>query len=179
MAQFKAYSPNVTVNGETVLSIVDGMGTFRDTALEILARRGIKNPQPGQWYNQQAWLNAFQEIHQKIGVNTLYRIGLSIPENAKLPPGINDVEKALGAIDVAYHMNHRGGEIGHYGFSRSAQSQGTMTCRNPYPCDFDRGIIEAMAKRFKPAGSLVKVLHDTGGPCRKNGGDACRYLVSW
>ena len=178
MAQFKSYSSGVTVNGETVLSVVNGMGSFRDTALDILARHGIKNPQSAQWYNQQAWLDAFQEINQKIGVNTLYKIGLSIPENAKFPPGINDVEKALGSIDVAYHMNHRGGEIGHYGFARLAPTQATMTCRNPYPCDFDRGLIEAVARRFKPAGAMPKVTHNPG-QCRKTGAESCTYLVSW
>lgn len=178
MAQFKAYSPSVTVSGESVLAVVDGMGTFRETALEILGRHGIKNPQPGQWYNQQAWLDSFQEISQKIGVKTLYRIGLSIPETAKFPPGINDVEKALGAINVAYHMNHRGGEIGHFGFSKTAPSKGTMTCRNPYPCDFDRGIIEAMANRFRPAGSIVKVQHEPGA-CRNTGADSCKYHIAW
>jgi hypothetical protein len=29
MAQFKAFAPNVVVNGETVLSVVNGMGVFK------------------------------------------------------------------------------------------------------------------------------------------------------
>ena len=179
MAQFQALSSNVMVNGQTVLSVVNGMGSFKQTALDILSRHGIKAPQPNQWYPQQAWLDAFQEINQKIGGATLHQIGLSIPATAQFPPGIDTIEKALASIDVAYHLNHRGGEIGHYAFSKSDERKASITCKNPYPCDFDQGIIQAVAARFKPAGALVKVLHDPAKPCRKKAGDSCTYLVSW
>jgi len=167
------------VNGQTVLSVVDGMGAFKDEALLILDRHGVKQPQASGWYPQQAWLKAFEEIYKRIGVNTLYRIGLSIPKNAKFPPGIDSVEKALATIDVAYHMNHRGGEIGRYAYEKTGERQGVMVCRNPYPCDFDRGLVEAVAERFKPKGAFVKVRHDASKPCRKQSGDSCTYAISW
>jgi len=179
MAQFQAFAPNVMVTGASVLSVVNGMGSFKQTALEILGRHGIKNPEAAAWYPQQAWLDAFREINQSIGAATLRQIGLSIPANAKFPPGIDTIEKALASIDVAYHMNHRGGEIGHLAYSKSGERQATVTCKNPYPCDFDRGIVEAMAARFKPGGAMVKVQHDAAHPCRKTGGESCTYLVSW
>ena len=179
MAQFQAFSPQVAVNGQTVLSVISGMGAFKDTAVQILQRNGIPNPQPNAWYPQQAWLNAFREIAKTIGSSTLRQIGLSIPRNAKFPPGINSVEKALESIDGAYHMNHRGGEIGHYVFAKTGPTSATMTCKNPYPCDFDRGLIEAVANQFKPAGSIVKVQHDSAKPCRAKDGDSCTYLINW
>ena len=76
-------------------------------------------------------------------------------------------------------MNHRGGEIGHYNHKSYGPNKATIECANPYPCDFDRGIIEAMATRFKPNGAIVKVQHDASKPCRKNGADSCTYQVSW
>jgi hypothetical protein len=110
----------------------------------------------------------------------LFNIGVKIPEIAKLPPDNGNIEKALGAIDVAYHMNHRKGEIGHYGFQMSGPRSATMLCRNPYSCDFDRGIMESMARRFKPTESvLVKVRHDDHASCRKKGADSCTYHVTW
>ena len=179
MAQFKAYSPAVEVNGQTVLSLVKGMGAFGRTALTTLARHGIQSPDPAQWYPQGQWLAAFEEIAASIGPRTLLQIGQSIPDNAKFPPGINSVEKALGSIDAAYHLNHRGGEIGHYSFKQTGAKEGVLVCQNPYPCEFDRGIIESMARRFAPSPASVKVIHDSSKPCRTKAGDSCTFLVSW
>ena len=179
MAQFKALSTTVEVNGETVLSVVDGMGAMKNMAMGILEKNGIKNPKPGQWFKQQDWLNAFKQISESIGTNTLSQIGQKIPENAQFPPAIDTIEKALSAIDVAYHMNHRGGEIGHYNYKAEGSNRATLECANPYPCDFDRGIIVAMSRRFGPKGGNVRVVHEDTKPCRKKGGESCTYHVAW
>src|ERR1022692_5031734 len=92
MAQFRAFSNGVQVNGQTVLSVVKGMGALAQTGSDILARHGIKAPEPMAWYPQQAWLDAFEEISKSIGRRTLSQIGQSIPANAKFPPGIDNVE---------------------------------------------------------------------------------------
>lgn len=179
MAQFRAFSGNVQVNGQTVLSVVKGMGPFAGRGSEILARHGIKAPEATGWYPQQAWLDAFQEISKSIGPSTLKVIGQSIPNSARFPPGIDTVEKALESLDVAYHLNHRGGEIGHYAFRKTAARVGVVECHNPYPCDFDSGIIQAVVKRFAPAGAVLKVTHDASKPCHSNQGDSCTFLISW
>ena len=194
MAQFVAFNKDVEVNGETVLSIVDGMGVYRDKAMKFLAGNGIHNPELGKWYSQQQWLNAFKSISESTGGYTLFNIGKKIPENAQFPKEIDTIEKALSAIDVAYHMNHRAHGsvlfnpktgamqegIGHYGFEKLKDKTIKMVCDNPYPCDFDRGIIEAMAQKFKPGDSIIiMVKHDDTQPCRKKGADSCTYVVSW
>lgn len=196
MAQYKAMAPGIEVNGETVLSVVTGMGVFANTARSILSSNGIVDPKPGQWYPQQAWLDAFHQISLQVGPAVLYQIGKSIPTSAQFPPQISDIESALAAIDIAYHMNHRKNGtplldartgtlhegIGHYAvaISQRGEQRARMVCDNPYPCEFDRGIIDAMAKRFKPASSAqVRVEHDESGPCRKKGAEACHYTVTW
>ncbi|MCB1172769.1 MAG: hypothetical protein KDK39_04350 [Leptospiraceae bacterium] len=193
MAQYQAFTEGVEVNGETVLSVVEGLGAFKGRALTFLADNGIENPVPGQWYSQQAWLNAFKAIAESTGEFTLYNIGRKIPENAQFPPEIDSIEKALQAIDVAYHMNHRLHQqvmfdptngrmiegIGHYYYEPQKERKVIMRCENPYPSEFDRGIIEAMANRFKPAGSFVMVHLDRSQPMRKSGGESCSFVVSW
>lgn len=194
MAQFKAITPNAEVNGETVYSVVDGMGYFREKALAFLRQNGIDNPTPGKWYPQQSWLNAFKCIADSTGSYTLFNIGKKIPENAQFPPEINTIDKALGAIDVAYHMNHRIGAdvlfnpsngtmkegIGHYGWEIISDRKIKMVCDNPYPCEFDKGIIEAMAYKFKPSDTrIIKIFHDDDKPCRNHGGDSCTYYITW
>ncbi|MBN1588084.1 MAG: hypothetical protein JW888_01060 [Pirellulales bacterium] len=194
MAQFEAFAEGVEVNGETVYAVVDGMGMFKTRALKILAENGISEPVAGKWYPQQAWLDSFRIISQTIGSVTLAAIGRKIPENAHFPPGLDSIEEALKSIDVAYHLNHRLGTerlfdprtgkmkegIGHYGYEKVEKNKVKMVCNNPYPCDFDRGIIEAMAIRFKPSGCLfLQVKHDDTAPCRKKGADSCTYYVEW
>lgn len=194
MAQFKAFAPDVEVAGAAVLSVLDGMGSYKSLALKLLSDVGIVNPRPGFWYPQQAWLDAFRKIHDSVGESVLFAIGTKIPSNAKFPREIDGIEKALASIDVAYHMNHRIDQtplfdpatgtmlegIGHYGYEKTDEKRVKMVCGNPYPCDLDQGIIDAMARSFKPSGSLfIKVKHDDDEPCRKKGADACTYWVTW
>ena len=190
--QFQAFAAGVEVNGQTVLSVMEGMKSARWVAEQMLAAEGIKDPVVGEWYKQQAWLNAFKAISEKVGVLTLRKIGNSIPDNADWPPNVIDIPSALAAIDVAYHLNHRiDGKIlfdmatgaftegiGHYTYTNVDDYHGTMVCKNPYPCDFDLGIIESAAAKFKPAGSNLKVTHDAGA-CRKRGHGSCTYQISW
>lgn len=180
MAQFKAFDSNVEVSGNAVLSVVEWLGAFQETAINILAENGIHDPKPNQWYSQQSWLDAFKNIAELVGEASLYHIGEHIPESADWPSGIDSIEQALDSIDVAYHLNHRGGEIGHYQYRKTGDRSGKMVCNNPYPCDFDRGIIEAIATKFKPKDSpFVNVEHDDSQPCRQKGADSCTYLISW
>lgn len=192
MAEFIAFSPGVEVNGQTVLSVVEG-STIKKSALKFLSKNGINDPQPGHWYSQQSWLDAFRAIATEVGHLTLFQIGKKIPENADWPPQVKDVHGALASIDIAYHMNHRiGGRvlfdpatgamaegIGHYQYQRTGDTSARMVCNNPYPCDFDRGIIESAANKFKPSGFRVTVVHDAPDHCRMRGGDDCSYTVSW
>ncbi len=193
MAQFIAFTSNAMVSSDAVLSVIDGVGVYKQRALQFLSENGIQDPKPGMWYLQQDWLNAFKAISEATGEYTLFGIGQKIPENAMFPPEIDDIEKALSSIDVAYHMNHMiDGEvlfnpetgimkegIGHYGYEKIDDKTIKMVCNNPYPCNFDKGIIDSMAQKFKPSDAIIITKHDDSGPCRKKGGDSCTYLVSW
>ncbi|MDD5067352.1 MAG: hypothetical protein PHF84_09935 [bacterium] len=192
MAEFKAFETGIEVNGETILSVVAGMEIAKNMALDILKQHGIDDPRPGKWYSQQSWLDSFKTISEKVGSKTLNLIGRSIPNKAQWPPQVNSIEAALASIDVAYHMNHRKNGtvmfnpekgtmiegIGHYGFEKIGEKKIKMVCKNPYPCEFDKGIIEAAAKKFS-TGEIITVAEDTTLNCRKKGGDVCTYLVSW
>ena len=121
--------------------------------------------------------NALKQIAYTVGPHTLYNIGTKIPENAIFPPGIDSLEKAFESIDIAYHMNHRGGEIGDYKFYKSTDGRFHYNCTNPYPCEFDRGIIEGLARKFTSEGHFLTVRHDDSAPCRDRGDDSCTYDI--
>jgi len=179
MAQFKAIVPGVEVCGAAVLSVVQGMDLSQTMALRILKGHGIEKPTKDSWHSQQAWLDSFREIAEKVGPATLRRIGTKIPETALWPPTVRTIEDALASIDVAYHMNHRSGEIGHYAFEKTGEKSGKMVCGNPYPCEFDFGIVENTARMFAPRGVVTSVHHDDSQPCRKKGADSCTYRITW
>ncbi len=179
MAQFKAFSPKVDVLGEVVLSLVNVMGAFKGISLDALGQNGIVDPEPDKWYSQQAWLDSFKVIAEKVGPNTLYQVGRQVPQQYRFPPGVDSIETVLTNLDAAYRSAHRGGEVGHYRYEILGLNAGQMTCDNPYPCDFDRGIISALAQRFEPPGSLVDVQHVDSEPCKKHGAESCTYRINW
>lgn len=184
MAQFIPFSPDVEVNGETILSVVNGVhDLFKPKMHDILVKNNIPNPQKGKWYKQSDWLNAFKEISDTIGNNTLFSIGKAIPENANFPSDIDSIKKALESIDIAYHQNHRGGDIGYYKLVEfdNTNRQAVMECKNPYPCFFDKGIITAITRKFAPSDSIdTKVeIDQSNQPNRLNGGDSSLYIIKW
>ncbi|MHA2325722.1 MAG: hypothetical protein ACXACB_09995 [Promethearchaeota archaeon] len=195
MVHFQAFEEGMQVNGTTIMAIVAGLGGFKELGFQFLAESGLEDviPDGGHWYSQQKWLDAFRLIASKVGNSTLFQIGRKIPENAVFPDEINDIESSLRSIDVAYHMNHRNQEsqvlfdpnrdppmlegIGHYGYEKILnKNRIVMECNNPYPDDFDRGIITTMARRFVPGASIE---HDNTKQCRKRGDDSCTYSITW
>jgi hypothetical protein len=182
MAQFVPFASGVEVNGQTILSFVNAMPQYKEVVLGILEKNKLKDINPEGWYSQKYWLNAFKEVSEVYGQNTLFAIGKAIPESAKFPPEIRDLRSALDLINVAYHMNHRGGEIGYYKLTAfdDKNMKAEMECKNPYPSEFDRGIITAMARKFKPRESLlVSVELDNAKPSRMKGADSCTYKIKW
>lgn len=192
MASFRVFSPNVEVNGITVLSVVAGM-LAKELAFEILGYHGISDIRADSWFSQQSWLNAFKEISQSVGPLALFSIGKRIPDNADWPANINSIDTALPSIDVAYHMNHRINGIvmcdpatgnmlegiGHYLAVKSSDREMKVICDNPYPCQFDRGIVLSAAEKFKAAGTIVTLVEDAADGCRAHGGKACTFVVRW
>lgn len=178
MKAYQASSLDVEVSGKAVLAIVEGVGNMREQAEEILANNNMKPLREDLWYGQQDWLDAFKEIVALTGDRHLVEIGRQIPRRAAWPDvEAPTVHAALESIDRAYKLNHRGGEIGEYKYTREDERHGTMTCTNPYPDLFDKGIIEGAASYL--AGRDVKVVIDTTHHQREQGGESTTYDITW
>ncbi len=185
MAEFKSFAADVEVLGEAIEAFVAGFPPeLSKIGSDLLAAKGIDRYRRGEYYPLQSLLDAMKEIQDKFSSEMLFRIGEKIATNAVLPPGIDSLETCQASINTAYHMNHRRGEIGNYEYAYLGEGGGLkrakMVCPNPYPCAFDRGVIQGFAQRFKPSGAVdVIVRHDESQPCRRSGANSCTYLIAW
>ncbi len=196
--KFEAFEKGIEVNGTTIWAVIDGMGNNKYLGIQILEEEGLKDviEKKDEWYLQEKWLKCFEKIEETIGNEALFRIGTRIPFNAVIPIEINDIKSALNSIDKAYHINHRNSKgeilfdpskgkeneilegIGHYELLSINENmrEAFMKCKNPYPCDFDMGILISFCKL---GGVEVLVEHKDLKICRKKQKDYCIYKISW
>jgi len=197
--QARALEPGIEVFGGFVDSVVEAFKLFPSVALKRLTSNGIGAMNARgeividrqSWYPLEKWLAAYDDIAGTVGTRALFQIGQQIPKNAALPPTVNDIHSSIAAVDVGYHMNHRkNGKVmfdpasgqktkglGSYGCRPvPGERRIVSVCENPYPCDFDRGVLSAFANRFE---KLARVQHDDRAPCRKAGGASCTYTIFW
>lgn len=197
--QFRPFEEGIEVSGESLGALVDGFRKYPSLAAKYLSMFGLVKCEPGEplvldrnaWYPLKEWLLAYEGIARELGYNSLYAIGRAIPENGLFPQYIRSIKEALVAIDVVYHLNHRkngkvmfdletGEKLDGIGYYRSEffpdENRIVCVCKNPYPCDFDHGLIAGLAGCFEPG---AKTAHDKDAPCRKRGSDDCTYIISW
>lgn len=180
----------IEVNGQTIMSFYDALSEDKEIINGFFEDAGIINIKANDWYLMHHWLDVFKTIEEHLGSKTMFVIGKKILDNALFPPNIDEIHKGLSLIDVAYHMNHKlNGQImfdpstgakldgiGNYLYTQISEKSGVLVSDTPYNCDFDRGIITSMARRFEP---LAQVILDESMDNRKEGGDSSTYLINW
>jgi hypothetical protein len=179
MAEYVALSPDVEVLGQSALAVIHAINTIGAKGIDILKKYNMYPIEPDRWYNQQDYLNVYEEIND-LNLMNMVAIGMRVPDEAEFPPDIQTVEDALKLLDVAYKMNHRGGDIGEYAYERTGERSAKLVCRNPYPSDFDYGLIYRLVQKYRPDDSEVILVElDFNAPSRKDGADSCTYRVQW
>lgn len=171
----------VEVKGEAIQAIVQAMALIQKRALKILAEHGMSPLESETWYPMAQLVEVTRRIQTEIGPNTMRAVGRKLNENIiPFPPHVRSLEDAMRFVNLSYQTFHRGrGRIGGYQYESLGERKGRMTCDDPYPCDFDRGALEALGERFRPQDSLwVRVEHQAQG-CREQGAHACIYDITW
>jgi hypothetical protein len=195
--QFKVIAPDVEVIGRALAFTASGFRLLPSVGLRYLQRHGLARIgpdgkpklEPDEWYSQEKWLACFEAIYREVGANTTMEMGRQLGTHYPVTPDVRDVHGALRWLDHGFHMAHRkrgkvmfdaatgqmAEGIGHYGYCREGDRLVRSLCDNPYPCDFDYGILLGLSQRFNPK---ARVAHE-GDSCRKNGLASCTYLISW
>lgn len=173
---------NAEVIGGSVQIIIQAMGNVREMGLKILKENGIDtNIAPDGWVNLDKWINSLKVIEKSFGPNTLFMIGKKVPEIIQFPK--LDFESAMNSINMSYLGTHKNLDktINYYKFTRKGDKAATVICTNPYPSDFDRGLISGLSRKFPPtnAKGIVDVQLDETKPSRKTGGTSCTFNLTW
>ena len=182
-------------HGGAIVNIVRSSGAIAELARARFQAEGLAiaaadgPPVVPDWFPLDVNLRVLHDIAEAFGEQAVFQIGRSVPEHARFPPEVRDLDGALVMLDVAFHTNHRVGGvvmydpatgsmlegIGHYHFERSTPGVLIGSSTSVYPCSFDAGISSGLAARFEPDASVE---HPPDGPCRKRGQASCRYVVS-
>jgi hypothetical protein len=183
MARFNPFDANVEVSGNAVLSVIDAFPAFlQPMAINVLNHKGIVDPQPDQWYPQASLLEVFSDIGIKFGEHTLFEMGKAFYGRFHINRDNLTLQSALELLSIVFEQNHRGGNAGYYQLNSfdAINHCAVLVAKNPYPCDFDRGLVSALARNFIPQGALfIEVMVDKDKPCRKKGATESWYNISW
>ncbi|HET6763785.1 MAG TPA: hypothetical protein VFH27_08930 [Longimicrobiaceae bacterium] len=166
---------DATVSGGNILSMLAAMGPFRKRGEQILLEHGLRDVRVEEWYPLNAYVDSLRTISQKMGPNTLLQIGKQIPNHVPLPPGLDTTEKVLASFGMAFDMNHRGMPTGLITYRMESDSEADITSGTPYPCDFDRGVIQGFFQHL--LARRVLVTHDGAAGCKNNGSPTCTNHV--
>jgi hypothetical protein len=188
----------IEVTGRGVPAALEAFGEFTVLAGQMLMANGVGVPDKSgfirvdleAWYPLEGYLKTIKDVEEQFGPKMLRKLGAAKARHAMFPPNMVDLTSTMQAVDVGYHMNHRqhgrpmfdpvNGQmlegIGHYHCHQlPGKRRILMRCDNPYPCKFDEGLLEAMARRFI---STAVVEHEPGS-CRSKGGQNCTYSITW
>ncbi len=163
-----------TVSGGNILSMLAAMGAFRRRGEQMLAECGIESVTGDGWYSLAAYVRALEAIERTVGPNTLFMVGKQIPKHIPLPPGLDTFERVLVSFGPAFDMNHRGAGSGIVP-TLTGERTGRIVSGTPYPCDFDRGVIQGFFNTL--LSTRVELEHDPDAPCKKRGGPTCTHIV--
>ncbi|MCF6242497.1 MAG: hypothetical protein L3J74_14255 [Bacteroidales bacterium] len=180
---FKSYEPEVEVNGQIIENFQNGLPAhLKPKIKEILSTHNLSDANSEVWFLEQDWLNALKKIKEKYGDNMFYDFAYQMQEQVKYQEHINRLELALMFLNMYQHEHHRGGEVGKYtltAFDEGA-NKASIECKTVYPDDYNRAIITALSKYFKPEGALVIFVRENQLlPMRSNGDEQTTFNITW
>jgi hypothetical protein len=181
MKEFECPDGGITVGRGVIEAFLAAFGPYKGRGEKVVCRHlAVPALEGGDdaHYPLEPFLDAMEELQLQFGGPFMRKVGSFIFDKAVFPPGIDTLTKGMELINVAYYMNHSESakdRIGGYYWQSKGERSGEMMCDNPYPCAFDIGIIDTIAKRFE---ATANVTHQPGA-CRHDGGEACTYRLEW
>lgn len=167
----------IEVAGTIVGAVTAGIEQFpaetRESAQTILQRHNFDAPDTDTWYPLAEYVAAIEAIDKLVDDQAVHALGQRIARAVTFPADTTDVPAALSALDDVFGAQHRG-DAGDYSFRQIGAEDGRIECQTPYPCAFDRGVVEGAAVAHADGFVCVTEV----GACKPDDG-RCTYDVSW
>jgi hypothetical protein len=121
----------------------------------LLAKYGLTDIQPDQWYPLQPWLDILSDISEQvtdyISMLTFVNIGVKVAANI---PHFDEMAREMGIIDylmafgsAAYYRDHQG-NVGSHVMEKVSANHVKLLVNTPYPPDFWYGIMYGITKKY-------------------------------
>jgi len=182
MTQFASFSTENKVSGEWIRLFHKSSTFLNDKVKQSLKKNDILNASPEHWYSLQDYLNVFNEVSKTHSPSVLFKMGKNLFQCFQDSPEIQTIEEAVSAFNEKYQVAHKGTKVGYYKVIKfkKEQKEIQIECKNPYPCYWDRGILTALGKKYKPQESRIfHVELNTSLPNRLAGSDKSIYTIVW
>lgn len=178
-APLVSFDPQAEINGESIRSVLSAFQVLQQ-GRKLLEHHGLPTePQAGQWYPMQAWLDVLADLRTHYGPETLYHVGLQVVRNSVFPVGMATLRQALESLDTAYQTNVRGRNMGYYRVEELGPQQLRVRCHTPNPLEFDCGIITGLARQYRPVGAVRLRVDAETPPAADDQTGNKSFLVSW
>lgn len=104
---YVAGSPEAEVLGQTMIAFLENINA--DEMQPIMARHGLTEIDPEQWYLHQLWMDILKSIEEsnENAMMTFVAIGKEVVRTAVMPDSIQTVPDALNALHPIHHANLR------------------------------------------------------------------------
>lgn len=169
---------DIEVSGGFVEAVTVGVEAFgtdtRASARAVLREHDLAAVETDKWYPLGASVDAIEAVDDLVGDRSVHALGQRVARVVDFPEDVGGVPGGLDALDDVYRAQHRGGDAGGYAFRQIGSTDGRVECRTPYPCTFDRGVIEGVAVAHARGFVCVTEVGDCGDES-----DRCTYDVSW
>ena len=173
--------PGMEISGQLAISMLHNMQS--DSFKTFLAKNGLTEIIPEQWYPFQSVLNVFRDVAQQRGATfDFVAVGLDAVDRYDLPPqlaGMSLEEFFLNVLPKVPGKQYRNGESTQLLVEKVGEHHLLIRAITAYPDDTVYGFVYGFARRFAPRGTHFTVKDDEQTTRRDQGGEETLLHLTW
>lgn len=147
-----------------------------------LSKKNLPQIQAEIWYESEVLTKTLHEIDNEFGSAMSHKIGADFANNLEIDAQPHDLKGAIQillSLFSKYHTQSNGFQSQFRYFQEDIQ-EALLEVYLPYPSEFMRGCILALAKKYQPKFAIktqVSLLNEC--ECMQAEGVPCLYKVTW